>query len=191
MMQDCLGACPPMMLNIGQPPDHSFDQPLGLLSDCHRRIEYFLDVLVKLERLASSQSLTVEQQLQVEGALRYFNSAAPRHTADEEESLFPRLRASNAAAAARALHVLSALERDHELADAHYRTVERLWRRRMTLGGLPESETRELRDHLGILQAIYRDHIAVEDRELFPLAAKLLSPVELRDVGREMAARRR
>lgn len=180
-----------MMLKIGQPPDHSFDQPLGLLSDCHRRIEYFLDVLVKLERLASSQSLTVEQQLQVEGALRYFDSAAPRHTADEEESLFPRLRASNETAAARALDVLSALERDHELADAHYRTVERLWRRRMTLGGLPESETRALRDHLGILQAIYRGHIAVEDRELFPLAARLLSSVELRDIGREMAARRR
>ena len=39
-----------MPLQIGQPLDHDFDEPLGLLTDCHRRIEYFLDVLVTLTR---------------------------------------------------------------------------------------------------------------------------------------------
>lgn len=31
---------------IGQRVDHDFDEPLGLLSDCHRRIEHFLRALV-------------------------------------------------------------------------------------------------------------------------------------------------
>ena len=31
-----------MLVKIGQPVDHGFDAPLGLLSDCHRRIEKFL-----------------------------------------------------------------------------------------------------------------------------------------------------
>ena len=37
---------------------------------------------------------------------------------------------------------------------------------------------------------IYRDHIAVEDCDLFPAAARLLSPDQMKDIGAEMAARR-
>jgi len=180
-----------MPLQIGQPADHSFDEPLGLLSDCHRRIEYFLDVLSTLDRAGSEQPLTAAQRLQIEDALNYFENAAPRHTADEEESLFPRLRASHDPEAARALDTLARLERDHAIADAHHRAVDVLCRRWLALGALPELDARELRDRLGVLQAIYRDHIAVEDRELFPAAAKLLTRSELQDIGREMAARRR
>ena len=34
-----------MLVRIGQPADHGFDERLGLLSDCHRRIEQFLGLL--------------------------------------------------------------------------------------------------------------------------------------------------
>ena len=40
-----------MLLKIGGPPEHGFDQPLGLLSDCHRRIEHFLFVLSTIAAL--------------------------------------------------------------------------------------------------------------------------------------------
>ena len=39
-----------MPLQIGERPDHSFAEPLGLLSDCHRRIEHFLLVLLAIDR---------------------------------------------------------------------------------------------------------------------------------------------
>jgi hypothetical protein len=52
-------------------------------------------------------------------------------------------------------------------------------------------DAQELGDRLGDLHAIYREHIAVEDRQLFPVAARLLSSSQLHDIGREMAARRR
>lgn len=39
----------PMLIKIGHRPDHGFDEPLGLLSDCHRRIEHFLRVLTAIE----------------------------------------------------------------------------------------------------------------------------------------------
>jgi len=42
-----------MPLQIGQRPDHGFAQPLGLLSDCHRRIEHFLRVLLAINREAA------------------------------------------------------------------------------------------------------------------------------------------
>jgi hypothetical protein len=42
-----------MPLQIGAAPDHDFDEPLGLLSDSHRRIEHFLDILIETERHAA------------------------------------------------------------------------------------------------------------------------------------------
>ena len=47
-----------------------------------------------------------------------------------------------------------------------------------------------LQSNLERLQALYAAHIAVEDRELFPAAARVLSAEQIQGVGREMAARR-
>ncbi len=178
-----------MPIQIGQPLDHDFDEPLGLLSDCHRRIEHFLDVLVRATN-AATPSLKPEQWKDIEAALTYFAHAAPRHTADEEQSLFPRLRATHDPRARRALEYLGRLEHDHEMADAHLRAVDSFCRRWLDHGFLSEVDLRNLKDRLAELQSIYRDHIAIEDTQLFPVAAQLLSSDELRDIGREMAARR-
>lgn len=81
-------------IQIGGRPDHGFSEPLGLLSDCHRRIEHFLQLLVKVDLEAAGGQLTLEYRGALEKALRYFETAVLTHTADEEASLFPRLRAS-------------------------------------------------------------------------------------------------
>jgi hemerythrin-like domain-containing protein len=177
-------------LRIGQPADHTFDEPLGLLADCHRRIEHFLDVLLRIEQAAAGRSLTPDEWPQVEGALRYFETAGPRHTADEEDSLFPRLRASRDADAVRALAVIAQLEREHAMADSHHEMINILCRRWLNHDELSPEDAQELRDRLGDLQSIYREHIAIEDRQLFPVAARLLSPAQLQEIGREMAGRR-
>jgi hemerythrin-like domain-containing protein len=177
-----------MPLRIGQPLDHDFTEPLGLLTDCHRRIEYFLDVLIRLSALAGG-SLTPDQWKELEKANNYFVRAAPRHTADEEKSLFPRLRASRDPRAADALEHLSQLERDHEMANAHHHAVDRFCRRWLDHGFLSDSDTRNLQDRLAELQAIYREHIAIEDDQLFPAAAKVLSEEQLLEIGREMEQR--
>ena len=70
---------------------HNFTDPTGLLSDCHRRIEIFLGALEAVAKLIDRPA-TEETNRALESALRYFGQAAPKHTADEEESLFPRLR---------------------------------------------------------------------------------------------------
>ena len=49
---------------------------------------------------------------------------------------------------------------------------------------------RTLLAHLIALDNLYKGHIAVEDRELFPAAGRVLTADELGAVGREMAARR-
>ena len=179
-----------MPIQIGQPPGHHFDEPLGLLSDCHRRIEHFLRVLVLVDAELAGGSPTPAQRSALEASLRYFTIAAPTHTADEEESLFPRLRDSGDPAAVSAMTLVDRLEHDHDEADVHHAAVAVLVQRWLAEGGLRRSDATELRERLAQLQMLYQRHIKVEDQELFPAAARVLDKAQLREIGREMAARR-
>ena len=180
-----------MPIQIGQRPARGFDEPLGLLSDCHRRIEHFLHVLATVADEAAGGALSPHDRTALEGALTYFAVAAPKHTADEESSLFPRLRHSTAPEIAATLAALEALERDHDEADAHHAAVERLGRRWVSEGRLQPDEAVALREHLARLRALYERHIAIEDQGVFPAAARVLGDAQLAEIGREMAARRR
>jgi hemerythrin-like domain-containing protein len=173
-----------MPVQIGAPRESSFTSPLGLLSDCHRRIERFLGVLTQISSRAG-QPLQAQERVSLETALAYFREAAPKHTADEEESLFPRLRASGAGEAQ-----LAALESDHQIAARDHAAAEFLATRWMAGGTLEESDAAAFRETVERLQALYAHHIAVEETELFPLAGRVLDADALTGVGREMAARR-
>jgi hemerythrin-like domain-containing protein len=161
-----------------------------LLSDCHRRIEHFIHVLVVVDAEAAGGPLTPAHRRALDASLRYFAVAAPKHTADEEESLFPRLRGSSNPAAVRAMALVERLEQDHDAAEAHHAAVAALVQRWLSENRLPLSKARELRERLAHLQALYQRHITIEDRELFTAAARVLDRGQLRQIGHEMAARR-
>jgi hemerythrin-like domain-containing protein len=180
-----------MPVQIGQKKESDFSDPLGLLSDCHRRIEHFLGVLIQLAGHAKDSSsclLSVEEAGLLDKALTYFRNAAPKHTADEEYSLFPRMRASTQAEAA--LARLAELEHEHKAAALDHEIVDSIGRRWLSEGALIPEDSGRMAQALERLAAIYSGHIAMEDEELFPLAARLLRPEELAEVGREMAGRR-
>ena len=179
-----------MPIQINRRPDHDFDEPLGLLSDCHRRIEHFLDTLIAVHARAAAEGLSASDRTALEGALQYFKTAAPRHTADEEESLFPRLRECGDPTAVQALSVIDGLEHDHDEANAHHEAVDMLVRRWLNAGTLAPAESAELGERLSALRTLYRRHIAVEDQDLFPAAASVLNSDQIGQIGREMAARR-
>ena len=179
-----------MPITIGKKVENDFSNPLGLLSDCHRRIEQFLDALIKVTNQARGAVLNDDQRNGLEVALRYFREAAPKHTRDEEESLFPRMLASTDERAKRAMSLLEELHADHEVADAAHKEVEALGSRWLSESVLSRESTDRLAELLDRLHSIYRNHIAVEDNEVFPLAGHVLTDADLAAVGREMAARR-
>jgi hemerythrin-like domain-containing protein len=179
-----------MPIQIGQKPSPTFQQPLELLSDCHRRVESFLQALVIVAEQAHGGELTAMQREALETALRYFREAAPRHTADEEESLFPRMRAHGGEAVRAALEKIQALENDHQVAKRAHDCVERLGQKWLQSGRLSADETSLLQTNIRELQTIYERHIAIEDNEIFPLAGVTLDAATLNKVGREMAERR-
>lgn len=184
------------MLQINAPREHTFSEPLGLLSDCHRRIKRFLEILLRVTQTLRTEELTPDARNALETALRYFRDAAPIHTKDEEESLFPRLRevasaeGEDAQQIRQALATVDRLEADHDIADVSHALIDVLGKRWLEQGRLSESEIEQLEAELNTLRKFYEDHIEVEDNELFPLAAKVLDEPQLETVGREMAKRR-
>jgi hemerythrin-like domain-containing protein len=168
---------------------HNFSDPTGLLSDCHRRIEMFLGVL---ERVASviDRPLTEDTRPALESALRYFREAAPKHTADEEESLFPRLRQMHLPEIEDAIERLEPLEHDHVLAASLHAEVEELGQRYIAVGSLESPGAEAFRKAIASLVSIYKQHINIEDSLVFPLAARALSAAEKAAIADEMAARR-
>lgn len=168
---------------------HSFSEPTGLLSDCHRRIESFLGVLAAVGKVIN-QPLNEEVARALGTALTYFHDAAPKHTADEEDSLFPRMRRLADAEVQSALQQLDHLEHDHRAADTLHGVVDRLGRKYLATGKLGADEVAEFRDAIAQLQEIYAAHIRLEDEVVFPLAKRALSKQEKSAIATEMAQRR-
>jgi hemerythrin-like domain-containing protein len=179
-----------MPVQIGAKTESDFTDPVGMLGDCHRRIERFLGVLRTLGGQAGEAPLTADHRKALETSLRYFREGAPRHVEDEELSLFPRLRHQRSAKVAAALATVERLERDHATAGAWHRELDALGNCWLEQSALDAAAASRFRDLAAQLSQLYETHIQVEENELFPLAASSLPASDLSIIGREMAERR-
>jgi hemerythrin-like domain-containing protein len=118
--------------------------------------------------------------------MRYFDTAAVHHHEDEEQDLFPALLESMAGSDAVCIRELTdGLRRDH-------RALEVAWRRvRAVLERIAAGENVALASaDVEALVGLYERHIEVEERELLPMAARLLCEDDLARIGRAMRSRR-
>jgi len=175
-----------MAIQIGAKPDSGFDDPIGMLKDCHRRIERFLGILCVVVDRAQGRSLTEEERSAVQAALQYFRTGGQRHTADEEESLFPRLRKS----AAESFEEIDRLEDDHREANDLHGSIERLYSTWIESAGLGSQETLQLLSQTAHLQQLYSDHIQVEESSVFARASQVLDSHGITTIGAEFRLRR-
>jgi hemerythrin-like domain-containing protein len=178
-----------MPVSIGA-SENTFANPLGLLSDCHRRIERFLQALLTVATKVAGGSLEAEHRRALEVALKYFHESAPKHTADEEEDLFPMLRELRSPCIPAVVADLDRLEAEHATAEAWHREVEELCERWLRQNSLPPEHAARLKNLLMSLSDLYRVHIASEEERVFPAAKAELSESELQSIGRRMALRR-
>lgn len=175
-----------MAIQIGAKPDSGFEDPIGMLIDCHRRIEHFLDILCVVAERAHTRSLTGEEQAAIKAALQYFYVGGERHTEDEEESLFPRLRRNPSAG----LEEIDRLENDHHLAADLHESVDRLYTTWSSAGALQEDEQQQLLSQTRRLKQLYAEHIQVEERIVFPHARQMLDGQTIAAIGQEFRSRR-
>ncbi len=166
------------------PSAPSLDEPLEILEACHGRIESQLQTLARLLDHLPRHGADVQAQQAAIAVMRYFNTAGNNHHADEEENLFPmlRLRAGNEP---RTAPLIAELLQDHERMTAARSIV--LTQLESVAGG---NATALLRADVESMSAIYRTHIAHENAELLPLAARVLTPHDVQQLSRAMTVRR-
>ncbi len=160
----------------------TFDDPLGMLHACHGRIERQLDTLARLQRHLPEHGCDADARAAARAILRYFDTAAPNHHADEEQSVFPRLIAAPAGGV---VALVADLERDHAALAAHWRKLRPL------LVAIAAGQRGNLPPKLvADVAALYDAHIAREERDLLPLAARTFDAATIAAIGGEMAQRR-
>lgn len=179
-----------MPIPLGTQGQADFSQPIELLMDCHRRIEHFLKVLDRVAQEYVNRPLDQQGREALETSLNYFKQAAPRHTADEEESLFPRLRQNDQPHAMQVMDRIDRLEADHRQAEVAHEHIDQLGRQWLDAGTLPTSDLLKFETMLHALTLDYQRHIELEDHEVFTLAAQVLDEKLLAQVGNEMRQRR-
>jgi len=177
-----------MAVQIGAKPDSGFDDPLGMLQDCHRRIERFLHILCVVPEQACGRTLSQEESDAVTAALHYFQEGGRRHNADEEESLFPRVRAAELNDS----HAnLAHLEHDHRITERLHQRVEALYRKWIDSSTLDGGEQKALLSATSELRRIYTEHIKLEESIVFPHAAQVLDKAAIAAIGSEFQERRK
>jgi hemerythrin-like domain-containing protein len=143
--------------------------PFEMLERCHRRLE---------ETLAGLRTSSPPSRQLVDEALAFIDRAVRRHEDDEEQSLFPRL--------ARVPQLAGLLDR----LTVQHRDQTALVEELRGLMDAPRPDEARLADVITRLEAAYRTHILVEERELFPAAKAALDADDLGGMASEMDARR-
>lgn len=167
-------------------PDAGFDAPLALLGACHGRVERQCATLERLAGHLPLHGADAAARDAAQAVLRYFDNAAVHHHADEEQDLFPALLESMAGSDAVCLRELTgSLRAEHVALGARWRTL------REGLARVADGDGTGL-DGLDVagFVAAYRGHLAREDAELLPLAARLLDDAALARIGEAMRERR-
>ena len=177
-----------MSINI---PGHAapavgFEAPLEMLSACHHRVERQCETLRRLVAHVASHGPDDDARVAAAAVMRYFDTSAVHHHADEELDLFPALIESMAGSDAVCVRELTA-----SLA-AEHRELERRWRAlRRQLEQVAGGDTATLPDdEVHDFIALYERHIAREEAELLPMAGRLLCDAELDRIGQSMRGRR-
>jgi hemerythrin-like domain-containing protein len=167
-------------------PAAGFEVPLEMLAACHGRVERQCQTLLRLVPHLAANGADQPAREAAQNIMRYFDTSAKHHHADEEEDLFPALLQSAADTELVPLReLINALRAQH-------RELEQAWGQlRWKLEGIWLGTMRELdAAEVGRLVELYRRHIAREEAELLPLAARVLGEAQLDTVGHAMRLRR-
>lgn len=167
-------------------PQVGFEVPLEMLSACHGRVERQCQTLRRLVPHLATHGPDADARKAAAAVLRYFDTSARHHHEDEEHDLFPALlKHATGDALAQVTGLVAQLLREHRL-------LEQRWLRvRAVLQEVAQGHAAPLAaEEVEALATLYESHIASEEGELLPLAARLLSGAPLEAIGRAMRERR-
>ena len=167
-------------------PNAGLEVPLEMLAACHHRVESQCKTLQRLVTHLATHGSDEEARSAAAAVLRYFDTATVDHHADEEIDLFPALIESMAGSDATCIRALIAsLKGDHRILESQWKHLRPALLK--IAAGKPHAL---LANDVMPLVALYGQHMAREEAELLPIAARLLSDSALESVGCAMRERR-
>jgi len=173
-----------MLSNIQTSPKPSSDKEdaISLLLGCHQRIRHFTEVAL---RLAQNPEAPVSDRSEAaRSVLRYFQVALPLHEADENESIYPRLRRKLPPGALADAN--EAMVRQHTEIDAVIAELIPQWQSVAAAAGQPP----ELLSRTSHLQQLWDVHLSVEEEHVVPALRQHLTADDLNAIRNEMSVRR-
>jgi hemerythrin-like domain-containing protein len=159
--------------------------PLAMLSACHARISHHCEALRRLADQAAGRAPDGAAREAAAQLIPELDASIREHRADDDE-LFPALIEAMAGSDAVCLR-----EMTEQLTDQH-RELEARWRRvRGQLARVAAGEPASIdAEEVDAWVALCERHTGREQRELLPMAARLLSDGDLERLGRAMRQRR-
>lgn len=159
---------------------------VDLLLECHDRIRRFTRLATWLAHADDAPSVAVKET--AESVLRYFTEALPRHSADEDRSIAPRLSARRIPATVAA--AVESMTRQHGTLEETLTLLIPMWR---ALAADPSSiskHTAAMEPLVDRLRGLWDVHLHLEEAIVFPAIRANLTPNAMNEVLAEMRARR-
>ncbi|MCC7326871.1 MAG: hemerythrin domain-containing protein [Burkholderiales bacterium] len=167
-------------------PVPGFDAPLEVLADCHVRMLAQCSTLQRLAAHGAAPWADEAAQTAAHNVIRYFDGSGRYHHQDEEQDLFPALIESMAGSDPVCIRQLvDSLTREHREMELRWQTLK-AW-----LAGIEAGDAvAPPQDEIDLFVDQYQRHIAREEQELLPMAARLLESSVLSRIGEAMRQRR-
>jgi hemerythrin-like domain-containing protein len=168
--------------NVEPMPRDGFDA----LDVCHRQMLFTLGKLSALIARVASVGPDAEARTIAGEIVRFFSTTVRQHHEDEERHVFPRMAA---AADPDVRQAVLRLQTDHDWLEEDW--MELSPHLAAIAAGQGWYDLHFLREGAAVFTALLHDHIALEESLIYPKARAALLRDERRQMGREMAARRR
>jgi pyridoxamine 5'-phosphate oxidase len=163
-----------------------FDDPLELLAAAHGRIDAQLGALENLSEHVATHGADAQARDSARFLIHYFDTSAFWHHRDEDEDLFPLLRAL---AGERGRPEIAALIND---IGGEHATMDEQWsrlRERLQSIALARGARLDV-EEVARYAWLCRRHMAAESASLLPFAKEVLDAGQRARLGKSMAARR-
>jgi len=157
-----------------------------VLDACHRQTLFALGKLAALVSRLKSIGTDAEARSMAAEIVRFFSTTARRHHEDEERHVFPKLLEAGDPDVVQAV---LRLRQDHGWLEEDW--MELAPQLDAVAVGTTCVDVDVLHQGVEVFTALSHDHIALEESCIYPQARARLRDSERREMGREMAARRR
>ncbi|MEO8081923.1 MAG: hemerythrin domain-containing protein [Caldimonas sp.] len=157
-----------------------------MLDDCHRLTLAALDRLEALLAQIERQEIDEVARTVAADIVRHFSQTMRQHHRDEECHVFPALASS---ADSEVAQTILRLRQDHDWLEEDWMEISP--HLDAVACGQSWYDIDVLREGVAIFAGLSRDHITLEESILYPQARTRLGTGARREMGREMAARRR